>query len=389
MKITGLRARVYSHPLTRRLGDANLPQGFGTNAAVALFVETDDGLTGVSIGAPVIVGFLPTFEPFVTGEDPRSVRGLWQRMVDVAFKGDAIGPAALAISAIDCALWDLRAKANGVPLWKELGATRRRVKAYASGLDSPLDDEELATFYKEMAAQGIAAGKLKVGLDADADDRRLRIMHDALAAADPRPALMIDANEYWSPKQAIRRIRELERSFDLVWCEEPARRFDYRGLRQVSRAIDAAVATGENLYNVQQFRPLVEHEAVDVVQIGWVTTGITGALKVAELAYAFELPVAMMNCPANFMAHAAAVMPHHTMMEVIDAGTDRTFTADNRIVDGWIELGDEPGLGITFDEDALDAASGGQPPGDTIGGVYRRGAEAGVHEGSRPPKERD
>jgi L-alanine-DL-glutamate epimerase-like enolase superfamily enzyme len=316
------------------------------------------------------------------------VRGLWQRMVDVAFKGGNEGTLSLAISGIDCALWDLRAKWNGVPLWKELGATRNQVKAYASGLDSPLSDEELRDFYTRMAGQGIAAGKLKVGLHPDDDLRRLAIMQEALSVADPRPALMIDANEYWSPKQAIRRVREIERSFDLAWVEEPARRWDYRGLRQVSRGIASAVATGENLKSVDQFVPLIENEAVDVVQIGATTSGITGALKVAELAYALELPVSMMNCPGRFTAHLAAALPHHTMMEITDSGRDVAFTSTNTIEDGWIVLGDEPGAGITFDEAKLGELSKASST-DTIATTYRRGPEAALHEGTREPRQRD
>jgi L-alanine-DL-glutamate epimerase-like enolase superfamily enzyme len=80
-------------------------------------------------------------------------------------------------------------------------------------------------------------------------------------------------------------------------------------------------------------------------------------MQVAHLAYGFELPVSMMNCPANYMAHLAAVLPNHMMMEVVASGTEQVLKADNRIEDGWIVLGDSPGLGITFDEERLRKAS--------------------------------
>jgi L-alanine-DL-glutamate epimerase-like enolase superfamily enzyme len=101
--------------------------------------------------------------------------------------------------------------------------------------------------YRSAAPTPLGAGKLKVGLDIEADLRRLEIMRNALGKAVARPTLMVDANEYWSPKQAIRKVQAMEDRFDLVWVEEPTRRWDYRGLRQVSRAIRSAVATGENL----------------------------------------------------------------------------------------------------------------------------------------------
>jgi hypothetical protein len=164
-------------------------------------------------------------------------------MVDVAFKDGNHGPISAAIAGIDAALWDTRARLHGVPLWRELGGTDPRVKVYASGLDTPLDDDAIGVYYRRMAAMGITGGKLKIGLDPDDDLRRIGIMRDALAVNGARPSLMVDVNEYWSPKQAIRRMREIERHFEITWCEEPARRWDYEGLKQVSRAIDAAVAT--------------------------------------------------------------------------------------------------------------------------------------------------
>src|SRR5207247_280303 len=109
----------------------------------------------------------------------------------------------------------------------------------------------------------------------------------------------------------------------------------------------------------------------------------------AELAYAFDLPVSLMNSPGNFTAHVAAVLPHHTMMEVIHAGRTAPFEIDNHIEDGWIVLGEAPGNGIAFDEAKLDEFAPGSGRGDTIGSAYRRGAQAGVHEGTKRPFERD
>ena len=129
---------------------------------------------------------------------------------------------------------------------------------------------------------------------------------------------MIDANEIWSPKQAIQRITEFESKFDLTWVEEPARRWDHRGLRKVSQTVRSAVASGEILQNVSQFMPLISNEAIDIVQISSGCGGITGALQVAEVANAFNLPVAFMSSAGNFLAHLAAAIPNHSALEVID-----------------------------------------------------------------------
>ena len=354
MKITGLRTQIYECDLRRWLGDANNPGGWIRHTAVIVHIDTDEGVSGFALGG---VGAIPYMQGIASGllvgQDPRGVRGLWQKMNDHVFKAGNRGIMGDAVSALDVALWDLKAKLNGEPLWKTLGASEPRVRAYASGLDMPLSDEQLRQFYEEAAAMGIHAGKLKVGLNREDDLHRLGIMRDALAKSGKQPQLMVDSNEYWSPKQAIGHIRAFEEQYELVWAEEPARRWDYHGLRQVSDNIRAAVATGENLDELHEYRLLIENRAVDVVQVGSGAGGITGALMVAELAYAFELPVSMMNCPANFMAHVAAAIPNHNTMEYLNAGRDRAMHVDNRIEDGWIILGDVPGLGISFDETAL------------------------------------
>ena len=375
MKVAGIRTRPYQFRMTRRLGDANFPEGRQMSAGMVVFVDSDEGITGVSIGSPGARSAVHSLEPLIVGKDPRGVKGLWKRMLDAVFKGGNEGVASDAISAIDVALWDLKAKANDEPLWKTLGASTRYVRAYASGIDMPLSDEELAEFYEGMAAKGVSAGKLKVGVDRETDLRRIGIMQDALKTSGKTPQLMVDSNEYWSPKQAIRNIRAFEERFELLWCEEPARRWDYRGLRKVSRSVTAAVATGENLSDIKDFMPLIANEAVDVVQVGIGTTGITGLMKVADLAYGFELPVSMMNCPVNFMAPAAAAIPNHMMMEVVDERDAGILSIDSTIEDGYIVLGDAPGLGLAVDEEALERLSKDTPQTDeAITAGRRRGA---------------
>ena len=388
MKITAVRTQLYEYDLARRLGDANSPDGRTRACDLAVFIDTDEELTGVTVGNPGARGAIQSLAPILVGRDPRGVRGLWKQMVDKVFKGGNEGAANDAIGNLDVALWDLKAKAAGDPLWKTLGASTRHVKLYASGIDTPLSDDQLRSYYHRMAGQGIDAGKLKVGLDPEADLRRIGIMRDALATSGKTPVLMIDSNEYWSPKQAIRHIGVFEQSFDLLWVEEPARRWDYRGLRKVSQSVRAAVATGENLNHVSDFMPLVANEAVDVVQIGIGTSGITGAMQVADLAYAYELPVSMMNCPGSFAAHLAACLPNHMMMELVDAGRDAVFACDHRVEDGHLVLSDQPGLGITFDREKLQAHAVDHPSAGAGPSPLGRRRGAGLYEisGSESPE---
>ena len=350
MKITDFKITYWEGEAERAIGDANGPYGSKRLPGSFLEIFTDEGITGYSL---IGNGYVEKLFPLLEGKDPRSVIGLWKEMNDLVFKGGNEGERCDAISAIDLALWDLKAKIADQPLWKLLGSSTNSVKAYASGIDLNLTDNEIYKFYSRMADMGIDAGKLKVGLDLDSDERRLGIVKDALSKASDRPLLCIDSNEYWSPKQAIRFISKLEEKFDITWAEEPARRWDYNGLKKVSDNIKAAVATGENINDLAEFMPLIDNGAVDIVEVGMGTTGLTGAMKVANMAYAYELPVAMMNCPGNTMAHLATNLPNHMMMEVVDNGRELFFNTDHHIADGKIILGDKPGFGIDVDFDKL------------------------------------
>lgn len=360
MKITGFRVEQYLMRLDRPIADCNLASGVDLLPGSILFLETDENITGIALSAgPGIDALFRCIE----GADPRQVVGLWCRMNDSLHKIGNRGLATFALSALDMALWDLKAKIEDAPLWRLLGARTGRVKAYASGLDYCLSDEELFRFYRRMAELGIDSGKLKVGLDLEADLRRIGIMQDALRVAAKKPGLMIDANEYWSAKQAVRWIGRMEEKFDLIWAEEPARRWDYHGLRQVARQTRAAVATGENLHSVADVYPLLANDAAEVINVWTGHSGVTGCLQVARLAQAFNVPVSMMNAQANYMAQMAAAIPNHWMMEVVDPGREQCLKFDNRIEDGCIVLGESPGWGVEVDMNKLRALQARPPRG--------------------------
>ena len=390
MRITGVRTVLYEYPLRRPIGDVQA-HGMRRMAELAVFLETDDEPVGVAIAGAGASSAVDALAAELVGRDPRAVRAIYERMQRIAFKAGPYGPMAHAIAALDCALWDLRAKANGVPLWRELGASSGRVAAYASGLDMALSDDELRTYYQGMAQRyGIRAGKLKVGRDLDRDLERLTVIRDALASGSngSRPSLMIDANEFWSPKQAIRHITAIEREFDLVWAEEPVRRDDHRGLARVSSAVRTGVATGENLTAPIQFAPLVLNGSADVLQMGVGNVGVTGALRIGEMADTFGLPVAMVNCPGRYAAHIATVLPNHLMMEVLDVGRDAVFTTGHTIEDGEIVLGETPGIGLVFDEQRLAQHVVDRPSPGTLGVGYRRSPDSGLAERGSASRDR-
>jgi L-alanine-DL-glutamate epimerase-like enolase superfamily enzyme len=372
MRITDYRTLTTVHRWGRPIGDINGSVASGVTAVPVVLVDTDAGLTGVGLGSR---DGLEAVFPAIAGEDPRAVSALYDRMLAAVFKAGHAGAVFGAIGALDMALWDLKAKASDQPLWRMLGARDRVVAGYASGLDGPLEDDELVRLHASFADRGFRAAKLKGGLNLAADLRRLRLLHEVYAGAGAQPKLMLDANEAWSRKEAIAHVQRIEEQVDLAWIEEPVRRWDADGHALISRAVRAAVATGENLTGLEQFRPLIQAGAVDVVQTGsmW---GVTHFLRVSALAHAFDLLVSPVAYNCNPLAHAAAAVPNHIATEVQDLTMPVGITVDQEFVDGAIVLGDQPGLGVTVGEDVIAAAA---EPADwgTGDGPHVRPAGAG------------
>lgn len=350
MKITGFRKLSAYHHWGRAVGDANgfLPDAI-TEVPIVI-VETDEGIDGIGMGSHAD---LDRVFPAIHGEDPRAVAALFDRMLAKVFKTGHAGATYGGIATLDSALWDIKAKAAGEPLWRLLGAADRFVPGYASGLDIGLDDDTLHQFYREYAERGFVAGKLKGGLDLSADLRRLGVMADAFGPHTSRPGLMIDANESWQLKQAARYITTLEEHHDLLWVEEPLRRWDAAGHARLSSLVRCAVATGENLTGIEQFRPLFDAGAPDIVQAGsaW---GVTHFIRLAYASSALDLPISIVGHNANpVVAAAAAAVPNHLTTEVQDVRYPVGIQVDQEIIDGGIVLGDQPGSGLSVDEEAI------------------------------------
>jgi L-alanine-DL-glutamate epimerase-like enolase superfamily enzyme len=203
-------------------------------------------------------------------------------------------------------------------------------------------------------------------------------MIDALSSKGGRPQLIIDANEWWSPKQAIQRVSLLEKHFDFLWVEEPVARGDFEGLRRVSEGVRAPIATGENFTDPQQFVPLFQHGAGDVIQIGSHVSGFTGGGIVADMAAAFQRPVVTGPDVGNSIAHLSSTWKHHVMMEVFEMGREAPLINPMQIEDGCIVLNQTPGAGIEFDQKYLEANAPSNKPMKMLANVYGRAEDAGL-----------
>lgn len=372
MKITGFRLLTTRHDWGRSIGDVNGHIRAAVTDVPIMILETDEGVEGIGIGSHADVARL---FPALEGEGPRGVSALFDRMLAQVFKSGHAGATYGGVATLDAALWDLKAKLAGEQLWRLLGGRDRFVPGYASGLDIALDDGELVAFYEDFAERGYVAGNLKGGVDPVADLRRLRLLHGVLGRNTPSPGLMLDANESWQVKQAVRYVAAIESEIDLLWVEEPLRRWDALGHARLSAAVRAAVATGENLTGVDQFRPLFDAGAPDIVQAGAIW-GVTHVLRLAHAANARNLPVSPVGYNTNpAVAAAMTAVPNQLTTEVQALHWAHGMSVDQEFADGGIVLGDAVGAGISIDETAIvDAGRGWADPA----GPHMRPSRAGL-----------
>jgi len=353
MKITGFRTLTTLQDWGRPVGDVNGFIDDGITEVPLVVVETDGGLEGIGVGSHAD---LDRLFPALDGQDPRATSALYDRMLAHVFKSGHAGATFGGVGAFDMALWDLKSKMAEEPLWRTLGAGDRFVPAYASALEVAVPDADLEALLQGWVDRGFTSVKIKGGLDLDRDAARLRLVRDLFKQNTARPALMLDVNESWSRKQAVRHVTELEQEFDLTWIEEPLRRWDAEGMAMLTRSVRAAVATGENLTGVEQLRPLLDAGAVDIVQVGsmW---GVTHFLRVAFVAHAHDLPVSPVGSLASPVWHAAAAVPNHLALELQSLTDPVGLHTDHEVADGGVVLGDEPGNGLSLDDEAVAAVS--------------------------------
>jgi L-alanine-DL-glutamate epimerase-like enolase superfamily enzyme len=217
-----------------------------------------------------------------------------------------LGIVSMAISAVDSALWDLKAKLLGVSLLDLLGATRESVPVYGSGGFTSYSIEKLQEQLGGWAAEGVRMVKMKIGREPEADLGRVRSAREAIGAD---VQLFVDANGAYTRKQALAQAEKFA-DLDVRWFEEPVSSDDLKGLRLLRDRAPAGmdIAAGEYGYDIYYFRRMLAAGAVDVLQADATRCGgITGFLRAAALCHAFELPFSFHCAPALHVAAACAV----------------------------------------------------------------------------------
>ncbi|MFN3326606.1 MAG: mandelate racemase/muconate lactonizing enzyme family protein [Bryobacteraceae bacterium] len=356
MTISTAEAAHYRIPLPQVLSDS-IHGDMPDFELVTAQVRTSDGLEGLGYtytvgrgGSAIRAMIADDLAPLLRGGDPRRVEQLWNRMWwGIHWVGRG-GVASFAMAAIDVALWDLKAKAAGEPLWRLLGGATNRVKAYAGGIDLQFTLDELRAQTEGFLRAGFQAIKVKVGRERLAEDvERIRAVREVVGSSF---TLMADANCRWRVDQAIRAARALE-PFDLTWLEEPTNPDDVEGFARIATEGGVPLAAGENLHTVSEFERLLRDGRVafpepDLTNLG----GITPWLHVAKIAQARHLPVTSHGVH-DLHVHLLAAVPNASYLEVHGFGLERFLSEPLPFERGEAIAPDRPGHGVDLQAEAL------------------------------------
>jgi L-alanine-DL-glutamate epimerase-like enolase superfamily enzyme len=286
-----------------------------------------------------------------TGRDAFSPQAVWEKMVEQTRNLGRPGITSMAISAVDTALWDLKARVLGVPLCKLLGMAHERVPVYGSGGFTAYSMERLAEQLSGWVEQGIPRVKMKVGSQPDLDPERVKV---ARAAIGPNARLFVDANGAYSRKQALDLAERFAEDAQASWFEEPVSSEDLEGLRLLRDRAPAGmeIAAGEYGDDAPYFRRMIEAGAVDVLQADVTRCGgITELLRVGALCRAHNLPLSL-HCGPAIHVHPATAIEQFVHLEYFHDHV----RIEQMLFDGVLEPTggalapdlDRPGLGLEF-----------------------------------------
>ena len=328
-------------------------------------ILTEDGLIG--FGFTGTHSHLPTdrliaaciaesYAPLLIGEDASEGHRLWSKLANfpaIRWVGRA-GITQLALAAIDIALWDLRAKAARLPLWKLLGgASKEKLEAYNTDIGwlSIAKDDLVTKSKRAVEYDGFRRLKLKVGHeDPMADIERIEAVRTAVG---PRVTIAIDANGRWDLPTSQRFCARAE-PLDIFWFEEPMAFEDIGSHRKLAQSTSIPIALGEQLYSADAFNSFIEASAVQYIQPDVTRlAGITEYIQVAETAHSHRLPVvAHVGDMGQVHVHLSYWHPATPMLEYIPWIKD-SFVEPIRVEEGYYVRPETPGAGCTLTEAAM------------------------------------
>lgn len=352
MKITDVRVERYRWPKEKPI--ANGKHVYTHNDLNLLIIETDEGITGY--GCSWAIEFADTMGKAIIGENPLNTERLWQKTYVPKFIGRR-GTSAKTVSAIDMALWDIKAKTAGMPLYRLLGGARESVPCYIAGGYYAEDKgvKELQQEMEEYISWGIPAVKMKVGgLSMREDADRVRAVRQTIG---PSAKLMLDANCAYRFFEAIEFSKMVE-EYHPYWFEEPVDADDYDGYRKIAAKSNIALAAGENEVTRFGFRDLINTQAVSVLNPDAACLGgVTEFMKIAGYADANGI-VMSPHGQQQIHVHLDCAVPNVNFAEFYPPQYDaKIYEAFQNPVefhaDGTVSPSQAPGVGLDINREVL------------------------------------
>jgi D-galactarolactone cycloisomerase len=325
-----------------------------------VIVETDAGITGIgdAYGDQMLMRpILDRLKTIAIGLDPCDPTELWRRLYERAFIWEPGGSSVCAISAIEVACWDIRGKAERVPVSELMGGAKRSwIEAYASDLhwDTPQHMAEQAARYVD---QGFKCVKTHIGADAKGDLDRL---HAVRSAIGPSVSLMIDVNTGLGREESLERGRQYA-AFAPFWLEEPMMPYDYEGHAWLRKNLPIPIAVGENLYATHGFAPMLDTGGCDYVMPD---ASRSGGLRQVQLICALARAKGVKSSPHNFCTGVGLAATLHLMAAIEDTewleydptGTavyEELFVEPLEIQDGRVRVPTSHGLGVRLTDEII------------------------------------
>ncbi|GHE04055.1 mandelate racemase [Defluviimonas sp. 20V17] len=354
-KIETIETTVLTFPTDAPESDGTLKWDSTTMVLVEISAGEKTGI-GYTYGMSAIAAIVrDSLAPLIEGGDPMDIAALWLKMVE-AMRNNGRGAAiAMAIAAIDNALWDLKGKLLDQPVAALLGRAREEIPAYGSGGFTSYDDHQMTEQLGGWASAGFGMVKIKVGRAPERDPHRLGVARQAIGSD---VALFMDANGAQNRKEALM-LAERAAEFSVAWNEEPVSSDDLSGLRLLRDRGPAGmqITAGEYGYDIMYFRRMLEAGAVDVLQADATRcAGITGFMGVAALSAAHQTPLSAHCAPALHLHVCLAALPAVHLEWFHDHVRIEDMLFDGAPVPRGGKLRDNglPGLGITVRPDVAE-----------------------------------
>lgn len=354
--IKSLKVSAYKIPTDSQEADGTIEWNSTTMVLVELIAENKTGIGYTYAHEATTVVIEKTLKEIVVGKDAMNIPGISQEMIRAIRNNGDCGIAMMAISAVDNALWDLKAKLLQLPLCTLLGQVKDAMLIYGSGGFTSYSDAQTKKQFENWASQSITYFKMKIGSNPGKDLHRVKAARKVIG---DDAQLFVDANGAYTIKQAIEKSFQFK-EYNVSWFEEPVTSDNLEGLQFIRKHVqpEVNIAAGEYGYNLPYFCHMLKANAVDVLQADATRCGgITNFIKAGVLAEAFEIPFSSHCAPALHL-HASLALPSFYIAEYFHdhERIERMFFDGNPLpVYGSLKPDmTRPGLGLTFKgKDAL------------------------------------